>query len=66
MRALKRKFFTYGIQHLGYGTWNTAQRIRTYTKGWNPRSTDKESGIQYLECGIQDCLGFSYMRLFAS
>ena len=23
---------------------------------WNPSSTDKESRIQYLESGIQDCL----------
>ena len=26
----------------------------------NPSSTDKESGIQYLESRIQDCLGFLY------
>lgn len=27
----------------------------------NPGSTDKESGIQYLESRAQDCLGFLYM-----
>ena len=47
--------------------WNTAQGIRNPTNDWNleSSSTDKESGIQYLEflfhameSRIQDCLGF--------
>ena len=27
----------------------------------NPSSTDKERGIQYLDYGIQNCLGFPYI-----
>ena len=55
---------------LGFGIQNTAQGIlNLLTIGiQNPRTTDKESRIQYLESGIQgmesriqDCLGFAQM-----
>ena len=36
--------------------------IRIRIRIRNPGSTDKESGIQYLESRAQDCLGFLYMR----
>ena len=35
--------------------------IRIRIRIRNPGSTDKESGIQYLESRAQDCLGFLYM-----
>lgn len=37
---------------LGFGIQDTAQRIRNPTKDWNPESTDRESGIYYIEFGI--------------
>ena len=55
---------------LGFGIWNVAKESGISLKIgiWNPSSTDKENGIQYLETGIhgvesriQDCLGFPYM-----
>ena len=52
---------------LDFGIRNTAQRIRNPTNDYNPESkyestTDKESGIQYLDSAFQDCLvKFPYM-----
>ena len=46
--------FAYGIRNSSQGIRNPADR--------NPRSTDKEYEVQYLnpESRIQDCLGFPY------
>ena len=63
-----RKTFLEESGILGSETWNTAQEIRNPVPGiWILDSTDKESGIQYLESRVHgvesripDCLGFPY------
>ena len=68
-----RKLLFVELEILGFGKRNTAQGIRNplMIAIGNPLPTDKESGIQYLESGIQgvgsrisDCLGFHYLRRF--
>ena len=70
-----RKFLFVESEILGFGKRNTAQGIRNPLMiaigNPLPTSTDKESGIQFLESGIQgvesrisDCLGFHYLRRF--
>ena len=61
---------------LGFGFWNTAQKIRNPTNAWNPESKFRwstKTGIQYLESGIhgvesriQNCPGFPYMGRITS
>ena len=65
-----RDSFACGIRMLGYESPEYSSRnlhLLPAVGIWNVSSTDKESGIQYLESGIhgvesriQDCLGFPY------
>ena len=67
-----RKLLFVELEILGFGKRNTAQGIRNplmiaIAGIHSTTSTDKESGIQYLESGIHgvesripDCLGFHY------
>ena len=55
-----RDFFLVESGILGFGIQNTAKESGIPLKIGihDPRSTDKESGIQNLESRIQECLGF--------
>ena len=60
-----RKLFFVELEILGFGKRNTAQGIRNplmiaIAGIHSTTSADKESGIQYLESRIPDCLGFHY------
>ena len=58
------KFLLKKSEILGFEIRNTVQRIRNLTNDWNPefKFPLTKTGIQYLESGIQDCLGFPYME----